>query len=189
MKRSDIRIIDLRPDNEESINQAATLLVRGFREHNPNGWPDMEAALEEVGESFQEGRISRIAVDRNNTLLGWIGGIRKYKGNVWELHPLVVDPDYQGKGIGRALVKDFEERVKEQGGTTIWIGADDEDNMTTISGINLYPDVLEHLAKIRNLKGHPYEFYQKMGFVIVGTLPDANGPGKPDIFLAKRVGK
>ena len=29
--------------------------------------------------------------------------------------------------------------------------------------------------------------YQKCGFVIVGVVPDANGPGKPDILMAKRV--
>jgi len=33
-----------------------------------------------------------------------------------------------------------------------------------------------------------YEFYQKLGFVIVGVMPDANSVGKPDIYLAKRVG-
>jgi len=33
-----------------------------------------------------------------------------------------------------------------------------------------------------------YEFYQKLGFVIVGVMPDANSFGKPDIYLAKRVG-
>jgi len=27
----------------------------------------------------------------------------------------------------------------------------------------------------------------KLGFAIVGVLPDANGPGKPNILLAKRV--
>ena len=48
--------------------------------------------------------------------------------------------------------------------------------------------MLEHLAKIKNIKGHPCEFYQKMGFVIVGIMPDANGPGKPDIFMSKRIG-
>jgi len=33
----------------------------------------------------------------------------------------------------------------------------------------------------------PFEFYQKCGFVIVGVVPDANGLGKPDILMAKRV--
>jgi hypothetical protein len=28
-----------------------------------------------------------------------------------------------------------------------------------------------------------------MGFVVVGVLPDANGPGKPDMLMAKRVGR
>ena len=28
----------------------------------------------------------------------------------------------------------------------------------------------------------------RVGFTVVGVMPDANGPGKPDIFLAKRVG-
>jgi hypothetical protein len=31
------------------------------------------------------------------------------------------------------------------------------------------------------------EFYQKLGYVIVGVIPDANGFGKPDIFMAKRL--
>ena len=85
-------------------------------------------------------------------------------------------------------IRCFEERVRERKGYTISLGADDENNMTSVSGIDLYPDVLGHLSNIRNIKGHPYEFYQKMGYTIVGILPDANGPGKPDIYMAKRVG-
>jgi hypothetical protein len=42
-------------------------------------------------------------------------------------------------------------------------------------------------AKIKNLHRHPFEFYQKAGFSIVGVVPDANGPGKPDILMAKRL--
>jgi len=78
--------------------------------------------------------------------------------------------------------------VRARGVLTLWLGTDDEDDRTTLSRVDLYPDPLEHLARIRNLRGHPYEFYQKMGFVIVGVIPDANGWGKPDIFMAKRVG-
>jgi len=106
--------------------------VEGFKEHWPNAWPDMDAALKEVRESFEPDRISRVAVDERGAVLGWIGGIRQYRGNVWELHPLVVRSDHQGKGIGRALVADLEERVGERGGLTLWLGTDDEDDMTTL---------------------------------------------------------
>jgi aminoglycoside 6'-N-acetyltransferase I len=37
------------------------------------------------------------------------------------------------------------------------------------------------------VSGHPFGFYRRLGFVLVGVLPDANGPGRPDIFLAKRL--
>ena len=103
------------------------------------------------------------------------------------LHPLVVRSDYQSKGIGRALVSDLEGQVRQGGGITLRVGTDDEDNMTSLGGMDLYPNVLEHLSNIKNLKANPYEFYQKMGFTIVGVMPDANGFGKPDIIMAKSL--
>jgi len=182
-----MQITNLRPDDEQAIQQVATLLVDSFKEHWPEAWPDLESALEEVRESFETGRISRIAVDEAGSVLGWIGGIRQYDGHVWELHPLAVRPDRQRQGIGRALVADLEAQVSQRGGLTLWLGTDDENDMTTVAGINLYPNVLDHLQQIKNLRSHPYEFYQKLGFVIIGAMPDANGPGKPDIFMAKSV--
>ncbi len=59
--------------------------------------------------------------------------------------------------------------------------------MTSLGGVDLYPGVLDRLREIRNLRGHPFGFYQRLGFEITGVMPDANGPGKPDIFLARRL--
>src|SRR2546421_1332105 len=187
MRRSGMRIVDLVSSNESAIQQVAALLVEGFATNWPYAWPEMESALEEVRESFAAGHISRIAVDEDGTVLGWIGGISQYRGHVWELHPLVVRVSQQGKGIGRTLVADLDERVKERGGLTITLGTDDENQQTTLAGINLFPHVWEHVTHIKNLKRHPYEFYQKLGYVIVGVIPDANGLGKPDILMAKSV--
>lgn len=184
-----MKIINLRPEDEKAIQQVAALLVENFKEHWPDAWPNMDSALQEVQESFGKDRISRIAVDENGDVLGWIGGISQYNGNVWELHPLVVRSDCQRRGIGRTLIFDLEEQVRERGGVTLWVGTDDENGMTTLAGVNLYPNVWEAIAKIRNLHGHPYEFYQKCGFIIVGVMPDANGLGKPDIYMAKPVDK
>lgn len=183
-----MHIIDLNPDDAHAIHRAAALLVEGFRAHWPNAWPDLDAALAEVREALEPGRIGRVAVEDDGAVLGWIGGIPGYDGNVWELHPLVVRSDRQGQGIGRALVADLEVQVAQRGGLTLWLGTDDEDDMTSLAGVDLYPDVLDHARRIRNIKRHPFEFYRKMGFVIAGVVPDANGRGKPDILMAKRVG-
>jgi len=181
-----MRIVDLRLDDEKRVNEAAILMMDAFK-MNPDYCPDMETALEEVRELFGPGHITRVAVDEQGAVLGLVGGHPHYEGHVWELHPLAVRPEHQRKGIGRALVADLEERVRERGALTLWVGTDDEVDQTTLSAVDLYPNPLEHLAQIRNLRGHPYEFYQKVGFVIVGVMPDANGWGKPDIFMAKRV--
>ncbi len=180
-------VVDLRAEDSEAIRQAASLIVEGFREMDPHAWPTIESALEVGGGTLEEGHISRVAVDETGAVLGLIGGLPAYRGRVWEIHPLVVRPDLQGRGIGRTLVNDFAELVRERGGITISVGTDDTESMTTLSGVDLYPNVWEHVAQIRNLRGHPYEFYQNMDFVITGVVPDATGPGKPDIIMAKRV--
>lgn len=182
-------IIDLTADNTRAVEQVATLLVDGFRDTGSEDWTNLEDALSEVRESFQPGRISRVAVDETGNVQGWIGGIEEYTGHVWELHPLVVRQDCQRQGVGRALVLDLEEQVAQRGATTIMLGTDDENSRTSVGGIDLYPDVLGKLRVLQNLRQHPFEFYQKVGFEIVGLVPDANGFGKPDIWMAKRVGK
>lgn len=181
-------IVDLSTTTLQQRHAAARMLIDAFRLNWPNSWPDLTAAHTEVEEALSPGRIGRTALDEDGAVLGWIGGAPQYRGRVWELHPLVVRPDRQMAGIGRALVADLEEQVRQRGGLTIVVGSDDENNLTSLGGVDLYPDPLEHLRLLRNLRRHPYEFYQKVGFVLVGVIPDANGLGRPDILMAKRVG-
>jgi aminoglycoside 6'-N-acetyltransferase I len=181
-----MQLSDLQPGDAAAIEQAAHALVVGFRVHAPNAWPDLAAARSEVQQALEPGKLCRVARDTDGRVLGWIGGQLSY-ALVWELHPLVVFPAVQRRGIGRALVDDLEVQVRKRGGLTILLGSDDETDMTTLSGGDLYPDVWPHIKNIRSLRGHPFEFYQKCGFVIVGVVPDANGYGKPDILMAKRV--
>jgi aminoglycoside 6'-N-acetyltransferase I len=177
-------------EQPELTEAAARALIEGFRELAPNAWPDMEAALRELTEAQDPERICRAALDTSGRLLGWIGGIPQYDGHVWELHPLVVLPSEQRKGVGSALIHDFESQVAARGGITIMLGTDDETGMTTLSDRDLYPDPLIALLRVANrdpARKHPFSFYRQHGFIPVGVIPDANGPGKPDILMAKRV--
>ncbi len=184
-----MKIITLVKDNDPLVQQAAQLLVDAFREHWPTAWPSLMDGLEEVHEMLEGERICRAAIDDKEKLLGIIGGISQYDGLVWELHPLAVQPDMQGGGIGKMLAEDLEEQVRKRGGLTITLGSDDEDGMTSFSNVDLYENLWEKIRDVRNFKRHPYEFYQKMGYVITGIVPDANGVGKPDIILSKRVSR
>lgn len=182
-----MEILTLTHEHERLVQQAARLLVDAFRDHWPDAWPTLEEGHREMQEMLESGRICRAAVDEKGDLLGIIGGIPGYDGLVWELHPLAVQPSQQGRGIGSALVLDFEEQVRAQDGLTVTLGSDDEDGMTSLADVDLYENLWEKIRDIRNIKNHPFEFYQKMGYVISGVVPDANGIGRPDILMAKRV--
>ena len=186
-RHSVMRIIDLNEADSDRIEQVATLLMDGFSDTGSDAWQTRAEALLSVQESLQTEQISRVAVENSGSVAGWIGGRPTYRGRVWELHPLVVRRDCRGQGIGRALVDDFEEQVRRRGGSTIYLGTDDENARTSLGGVDLYPDPLAATAQIQNVGRHPFEFYRKVGFVVVGVLPDANGFGKPDIFMSKRI--
>ena len=72
-------------------------------------------------------------------------------------------------------MQDLEALAAARGGLTLFLGSDDEDNMTSLGGVDLYPDPLAHLARLHDRRGHPFGFYQRLGFVVVGVMPDANG--------------
>ena len=85
-------------------------------------------------------------------------------------------------GIGRALVEAFETEARDRGALTATLWTDDDSDMTSLSGIDLYDDVPRHIAELRDLgRNHPFVFYRKVGYVVTGIVPDANGIGRPDI--------
>jgi len=182
-----MRVVPVALGEVSRIEQMAQVLVDAFAAHYPDSWPELASGREEVLEALEPGKVCLAALDDDETVLGWIGGQPEY-ALVWELHPLAVRPNAQKSGVGRALVAALESAVRERGCLTLRLGTDDEDGQTSLTGVDLYEDTWRKVTEIRNLDEHPYEFYQRLGYTIVGVMPDANGPGKPDIIMAKRLG-
>ena len=176
-------IEDLHAEDTAAIDQITGLLLRAFP-----GWKEtLEEAREEVRESLVDENLSLVA-RQGDKILGWIGGIPTYD-YAWELHPLAVHEDARGLGVGTALVAALEERVRARGALTIYLGTDDDLDTpgTSLWGKDLFPDPLVHAAQIEVIS-HPTSFYRRLGFTVIGVIPDANGPGKPDIIMGKRLG-
>ncbi len=142
--------------------------------------------MKQIKKLRQKERVLLFAYE-NGEVVGLVGAIPQYDTTGWELHPLCVREDRRGAGIGTLLVRALERELANRGGVMIYLGSDDEDFQTSLSQGDLFDRPLEKIAAIENLKRHPYEFYQKLGYQIVGVLPDANGPHKPDIWLARRI--
>lgn len=182
-----IHIVDLSVLDAGQRFDTAQVIVAAFAQDYPDAWPTVESALEELDMLERDGEAALVAFDANGQPAGVVGALEMYDGNVWEVHPLAVRPDLARQGIGSALVAALEARAAQAGVLTLYVGSDDQSATTSLGGLDLYPDVLAHLQAITDRKGHPFLFYQKLGFVLSGVIPDANGFGKPDIFLSKRV--
>jgi aminoglycoside 6'-N-acetyltransferase I len=179
-----MRIADLATVGGDASQQAARLLVDEFDE--PRGWPTMPLALEEVASVLRDG-FARSAME-DDVVVGWIGGLPEYHGRVWELHPLVVRRTHRRRGVGRALVQAFEDEACRRGALTATLGTDDDSGMTSLSGVDLYDDLPRQIVELRDLgREHPFLFYLKLGYAVTGVMPDANGRGRPDIYMSKRL--
>lgn len=164
------------------VYEAASLLMEAF----PHSWQSINEGVEEVEECIKYGKIALAAVEDGH-VVGFAGANPRYGTTGWEMHPLVVANSYRRKGVGSCLVQAVEKEVMSKGGVMIYLGTDDESGLTSLSNCDLFVSTFEKIENIRNLNNHPFEFYQKQGYKIVGVLPDANGIGKPDIWMAKRL--
>lgn len=179
-----MNIINMNRLRQHQLLEAGQMLTDSL----PLGWATLDDAMQEINDCLSPGNTMLAALE-NGQVIGW-GGILApiYNGHVFELHPLVVRTDQRHRGIGRAIVQALEEAARSQGGLTLYLGSDDERDPgeTSFADTDLY----DHLAdKLRDFQPgtHPAAFYQRLGFQIVGVMPDANGIGKPDIIMAKRL--
>jgi aminoglycoside 6'-N-acetyltransferase I len=179
-----MQIVPLSDLNPAQLAEAARILRDAIHGSSYKAPGEAEA---EAGSFLAAPERFALAAIEGETMLGWIGGIRGYS-HALELHPLVVDPPRHRQGIGEILVRALEAQAAAEGFLTVHLGTDDDYGGSSLFGADLFPDPLAKLAEIEPRgDGHPFFFYRRLGYAPIGILPDANGPGRPDIFMARRV--
>ncbi len=179
--------VELCGSDSELRRSAAEILTESFTALGVPAWPDIESAIKEVKDCCSNSRMV-IGLVIDGRLAGW-GGLQSMYGDVtWELHPLVVDREMRGRRVGAKLLCELERRARRAGVANIALGTDDEYHGTSLSDFDPTVDDLGQAIKsISNRANHPFEFYQKQGYRIVGIIPHANGRGKPDIIMWKAL--
>jgi len=173
-------------ESKTTKTQAAEILYKTFTGINKDAWPDMESALTEVDECLEEPNVC-IGIKIGDELIGWVGLRPMYK-TTWELHPMVVKKEFWGKGYGKILLDELERIALNKYISGIFLGSDDETFSTSLSDKEIKTEnIFNEIVNIKNYKNHPYEFYQKCGYTIIGVVPNANGDRKPDIFMWKDI--
>lgn len=170
------------------ISDLAQLIYRAFLAHAP-GWLPSEADTRRV--VFRAGeppRLNRVLLNPQGMPIGWIGVIPVNHGRIWEIHPLAVSPEHQARGYGRMLVREIENLAAKRGVLGLMAGTSDETDATPLYGVDLYQNPFEVLRMLNGTENHPVTFWTRVGFTVVGVIPDAEGRGKPGISLAKRIG-
>ena len=175
-------------ESENTINQAALILLESFPEADTRPDIGRKKALDTVNECTADGNIAA-GLKLKSQLIGW-AGLRPMYEKTWELHPLAIKPEFQRKGYGRILLNELEKIAQGKGIIGIVAGSDDETNSTSLSEKEITGEnIFEEIKNIRNHRNHPFEFYKKCGYSIVGVIPNANGQNKPDIWLWKDIRK
>jgi aminoglycoside 6'-N-acetyltransferase I len=178
-----LKIVDMNDLSEDQLGEAANILTDSL----PMGWPTQGSALYEIKKRLIPENTLLAAVE-NGEVIGWGGILPEYSGHVYELHPLAVKKEHRGRHIGAAIVRALEDAARIKGALTIMLGADDEseEGETSFANSDLFADLPEKICEFRP-GTHQSAFYLKLGYKVIGVVPDANGAGKPDIWLGKSL--
>ena len=118
----------LLPANDDDVPGIVTLMNRAYRGAGAAGWSTQEAYLS--GDRITEGVLrADLLAKPQASLLKWEdpeGGpllgcvwIEPLDHDVWYLGSVATDPTRQNSGLGKILLTDAEQWVRNQGGTRI----------------------------------------------------------------------
>jgi aminoglycoside 6'-N-acetyltransferase I len=144
--------------------------------------------VEPLLEAFRslEGRFGLIPAEDDRHLA--LAGVLRHQPRCYELDPLCVDPDAQGRGLGRAMLEAAEREAARRGALILWLGTEDESGTSTLFGRDLWDDPIAALATLEPVsRESPIGFYPRCGYRVCSVPPDSGGPGRPDIILARSL--
>jgi ribosomal protein S18 acetylase RimI-like enzyme len=150
------------PDDPERVRQliASTAFFHSY---------EIPVAVELVEDRLAKGAASDYSLlfaEHDGRLAGYAcyGEIACTEGS-YDLYWIAVHPDYQGRGLGRVLLRETEARIRACGGARLYIET---------SGRPLY----------QSTRG----FYERCEYRLEATLEDFYGPGDAKVIYARALG-
>jgi ribosomal protein S18 acetylase RimI-like enzyme len=139
----------------QSILEIQKLAFRSEAElHNNFNIPPLTQTIESIREDFNTYEFYKLMV--NNRITGSLK-IRLIENDILWIGRLIVHPDFQNRGYGKALMQYIEKKYDNVAGYELFTGQKSE----------------------RNIR-----FYQGLGYQIVGQFEE---PGHSDIILVKML--
>jgi ribosomal protein S18 acetylase RimI-like enzyme len=152
---------ELRPSDREAIRDvvSATGMFR------PN---EVNVAVELVDDCLIEGTTSGyhfVLAEEAGRIVGYVCfGPITVTLHSYDLYWIVVEPSQQGKGVGRSLLQQAEERIRELGGRQVYIETSGQEQYQPTRG-----------------------FYDRCGYELIATIADFYAPGDDKLIYVRRL--
>lgn len=144
------RIDQFKPDE---VAVALELVDASLRDARGSGYECLVACVETAGASTDEGVVGYLCV-----------GPTPMTEATWDLYWIAVDPEQQGRGIGRQLYAAFVEQLRARGGRQVRIETSSKESYAATGG-----------------------FYERLGFSIDGRLRDFYAEGDDLLTFYRKV--